>query len=146
MTTPPHPSGPPEPERGAGSFDTTGSSDTSGAATPGQPPPGQPGVYGYPGYPAYPMPRPTNGLAIASLVLGIVWVWWVGSILALIFGYTARKQIRERGQSGDGLAIAGIVLGWVGVGFLILFLIFGAFGFFMDGYARPGGEFHFSLM
>ncbi|MGQ0719813.1 MAG: DUF4190 domain-containing protein [Pseudonocardiales bacterium] len=60
--------------------------------------------------------------------LGIVWLWWIGSILALIFGYTARKQIRERGQSGDGLAIAGIVLGWVGVGFLALFLIFGIFG------------------
>jgi len=40
----------------------------------------------------------TNGLAIASMVLGIVWVWWIGSILALVFGFVARKQIRERGQ------------------------------------------------
>ncbi len=126
MTTPPHPSGPPEPERGA---ESRGASD---AATPGVPPgyspPGHPGPYGYPGYPGYPVQRPINGFAIASLVLGIVWLWWIGSILALIFGYTARKQIRERGQSGDGLAIAGIVLGWVGVGFLALFLIFGIFG------------------
>jgi hypothetical protein len=28
----------------------------------------------------------TNGLAIASMVLGIVWVYWLGSVLALVFG------------------------------------------------------------
>ena len=77
-----------------------------------------------PGYPGYPMPGPTNGFAIASLVLGILWIWWVGSILALIFGYVAVKQIRQRNESGTGLAVAGIVLGWVGVGLLVLFLIF----------------------
>jgi hypothetical protein len=83
-------------------------------------PPGgaYPGPYGpaY-GYPYVP-PRRTNGLAIASMVLGILWLYWIGSILALVFGYIARNQIRERGDSGDGMAIAGIVLGWVGVGVL----------------------------
>jgi hypothetical protein len=68
----------------------------------------------------------TNGLAIASMVLGIVWVWWIGSILALIFGFVARKQIRARGQKGDGMAIAGIVLGCVGAATLILFIILAA--------------------
>jgi hypothetical protein len=86
--------------------------------------PGYPGAHGYPGYPGYPIQRPTNGFAIASLVLGIIWIYWIGSILALIFGYIARKQIRERGEGGGGLAIAGIVLGWVGIGVLALFLIF----------------------
>jgi len=70
----------------------------------------------------------TNGLAIASMVLGIVWVWWIGSILALIFGFVARKQIRERGQKGDGMAIAGIVLGFVGAATLILFIILAVAG------------------
>jgi Domain of unknown function (DUF4190) len=65
----------------------------------------------------------TNGLAIASMVLGIVWVWWIGSILALIFGLVARRQIKERGQKGDGMAIAGIVLGCVGAATLILVII-----------------------
>jgi uncharacterized membrane protein len=65
----------------------------------------------------------TNGLAIASMVLGIVWVWWIGSILALIFGFVARRQIRERGQKGDGMAITGIVLGCVGALTLILVII-----------------------
>ena len=90
-----------------------------------QPYPQQP--YGYPqpyGY-GYPPPRRTNGLAIASMVLGIVWLYWIGSILALVFGYTAKRQIRERGEAGGGMATAGIVLGWVGVGFLALGLVVG---------------------
>lgn len=61
-------------------------------------------------------------MAIASMVLGILWLYWIGSILALVFGYVARDQINKSGdtQSGDGFAIAGIVLGWVGVGFAVL--------------------------
>jgi hypothetical protein len=68
-------------------------------------------------------PQDTNGYAVASLVLGIIWLWWIGSILALAFGYAARKQIAVSGgrQGGDGLAIAGIVLGWVGVGTFVYF-------------------------
>lgn len=67
----------------------------------------------------------TNGMAIASLVLGILWLWWVGSILALIFGYVGKQQIdQSQGrQSGRGLAIAGIVLGWIGVGMAVLTII-----------------------
>jgi hypothetical protein len=64
-------------------------------------------------------------MAVASMVLGILWIYWIGSILALVFGYIARKQIRERGESGSGMAVAGIVLGWVGVGILLLVLVFG---------------------
>jgi len=104
-----------------------------GAQPYGQPPAPQPYgplPYGQPygpppyGY-GYLPPQRTNGLAIASMVLGIVWIYWIGSILALIFGYIAKKQIRERGQGGGGMATAGIVLGWVGIGFLVLFLVFG---------------------
>lgn len=71
----------------------------------------------------YPQPQATNGYAIASLVLGILWLWWMGSILALAFGYSARRQIAaSKGrEGGDGLAIAGIVLGWVGVGTFVYF-------------------------
>ncbi|MCZ2806879.1 DUF4190 domain-containing protein [Modestobacter sp. VKM Ac-2983] len=93
------------------------------------PPPGPP--YGPPGAPygpppygyGYPPPQRTNGLAIASMVLGIVWLYWIGSILALVFGYVAKKQIRERGEGGDGMATAGIVLGWVGIGVLAIPLV-----------------------
>lgn len=59
----------------------------------------------------------TNGYAIASLVLGIVWIGGLGSLLAVIFGYMARSQIKSTGgqQGGNGMAVAGIVLGIVGV-------------------------------
>lgn len=94
---------------------------------PPPPPPDRPDR-NVPGYPPPPPPpyRPvpsTNGMAIASLVLGILWVYWIGSILALIFGYVAKRQIAETGQSGRGMAIAGIVLGWVGVGTLVIFIV-----------------------
>jgi hypothetical protein len=93
----------------------------------------------YPTYPAagpYPPPgygygyvhRATNGLAIASMVLGILWVYWIGSILALIFGFIARRQIKERNESGDGMAIAGIVLGFVGLATLIVVVVIFAVG------------------
>ena len=73
--------------------------------------------------PGAPAPSPyaaeprTNGMAVASLVLGILWFWWIGSVLALIFGYVAKGEIDRSGgrQTGRGLAIAGIVLGWIGV-------------------------------
>jgi hypothetical protein len=43
-----------------------------------------------------------NGFAIASMVLGIVWIYGIGSILALVFGYIAKGQIKEQGQAGGG--------------------------------------------
>ena len=70
--------------------------------------------------------RKTSGMAIASLVLGVLWIYWIGSILALIFGYLAKKEIRDSPQQmeGNGLATAGIVLGWVGMGTLALVILF----------------------
>jgi hypothetical protein len=66
-----------------------------------------------------------NGLSIASMILGILWLYWVGSILALIFGYVALGQIkRSHGtQTGRGMAIAGIVLGWIGIATLVIVII-----------------------
>lgn len=68
--------------------------------------------------------RRINGFAVASVVLGVIWIFWIGSILALAFGYIARKQISDRDERGVGLATAGIVLGWVGVA-LLIFLFLG---------------------
>jgi Domain of unknown function (DUF4190) len=91
-----------------------------------QPPWPPPPYYGY----GPPVAARTNGFAIASLVLGILWLYWVGSILALIFGYIGKSQIDGSGgtQTGRGLAIAGIVLGWVGVGALLLIVVLIAIG------------------
>ena len=70
--------------------------------------------------PATPYPQ-ASGFAIASLVLGILWLYWIGSILALVFGYLARGENRRDPQrvGGRGMATAGIVLGWVGVAMLV---------------------------
>lgn len=100
-----------------------------------QPAYGQPGYgqqpypYGQPpGYPYRPPIRGNNGMAIASMVLGIVWIYWIGSVLALVFGFIAKKQIRETGEGGSGMATAGIVLGAIGMVTLTLFLIAGFSG------------------
>jgi hypothetical protein len=97
---------------------------------PGPPPPAAPPPPAYaPGQVVYgpPQPTSTNGMAIASLVLGILWLYWIGSILALIFGYIAKRQIDESQgrQTGRGMAIAGIVLGWIGVGIGVLLAVVG---------------------
>jgi hypothetical protein len=65
----------------------------------------------------YLQPVATSGKAIAALVLGILWLYCIGSILALLLGYAARDEIRRSKTplGGSGLATAGIVLGWIGV-------------------------------
>ena len=70
----------------------------------------------------------TSGKAIASLVLGIggfVIFPVVLSILAIVFGRSAKREIAERpGLGGSGLATAGIVLGWVGVALTVVAVLF----------------------
>jgi hypothetical protein len=60
----------------------------------------------------------TSGYAIASLILGIAGFMFfplVPSILAVVFGRKAQEEIRRGAATGDGLATAGIILGWVGI-------------------------------
>jgi len=68
---------------------------------------------------------PSSTLAIVSLVsalLGFTFLPVVGSIVALITGYMARDETRSipPKASGDGMATAGIILGWVQIGLLII--------------------------
>jgi hypothetical protein len=67
----------------------------------------------------------TNALAIASVVSAVLWFAGLGAVLALILGYRARSQIRNSAdtQAGSGLAMAGIVLGWIGLTFLVAGLV-----------------------
>lgn len=65
----------------------------------------------------------TNGLAITSLVLAIIWVGGLASVAAVITGVVARRQIRDSRQGGDGLAIAGLVLGILGALPLVVVLV-----------------------
>src|SRR5262249_61785313 len=81
--------------------------------------------------PAPPAPRargarPKNkALAIGSLVWGgaQVMLWPLATIPAVVLGPVARHQIRRTGEQGAGLAMAGLVLGWIGVGFAVLAIL-----------------------
>ena len=95
------------------------------------------------GTPSYPVARPTSGLAITSLVCAIasvVFSWLVFPILAavaaVITGHMALKQTRANAAiGGRGVAFAGLIIGYVMLGFLALgiivtiisFVFFGAF-------------------
>ena len=74
-------------------------------------------------YPYRPTPpRTTCGMAVASLVLSLVWIGGLGSILGVVFGFVARSEIKRSAgaKSGDGIAIAGIAIGFVGLGGIAL--------------------------
>jgi Domain of unknown function (DUF4190) len=81
----------------------------------GAPPPASVFVYG---------PR-TNSAAVASLVLGVI-SWFlcpfIGGILAVVFGHVARGQIRRSGESGGGLAVAGLILGYLHLVAVVVFV------------------------
>ena len=67
----------------------------------------------------------TNGYAIASLVLSLLGLCGIGSILAIVFGNMAKKEIAARGEGGLGLAKAGVIIGWIGLGIVgLYFLVF----------------------
>tara|TARA_B100000315_G_scaffold117938_1_gene108134 strand:- start:134 stop:451 length:318 start_codon:yes stop_codon:yes gene_type:complete len=66
----------------------------------------------------------TSGLGIASMVLGILWLFWLGSILAVIFGHISLAQTKKDSSiSGRGMAIAGVALGWIGIAVLLIGLV-----------------------
>jgi hypothetical protein len=80
----------------------------------------------YAGYPAA-YGAKTNALAVVSLVAGIanfVLLFGVGAIVAVITGHIALRQLRTNGENGRGLALTGVILGWVGVGLTLLGVIF----------------------
>ena len=68
---------------------------------------------------------PTSTLAIVSLVsaiLGFTLAPVIGTIVALITGYMARSETRSipARASGDGLATAGIIMGWIQVALIVV--------------------------
>ncbi len=135
---PPSQYGPP-PGSGQGPYTPPGA-----MAPPPNPyaPPPPPTGYGYGYAPGYGVAR-TNGLAVASLVLGIVgWaLCGIGSILAIVFGVIARNQIRASGgrEGGDGMAKAGVILGCVFLVLLVAYVIVVAIVAASDGSAGTLG-------
>jgi len=95
-------------------------------------PPMYPGPYDpYQGYPS----QQTNGLAVASLVTSIAgvllgipmaifcYIGWVIPVAGAVMGGIALNQIKQRGQQGRGLAIAGIAIGVGTAALLVLVMV-----------------------
>ena len=117
-------------------------------ATPATPPaaPATPPApaYGAPAAPAYGETAPaygqqptgpkTNTLAIISLVASIAGfvIWGIGFIAGVICGHIALSQIKKTGEQGHGMAVAGLIVGYIGIaltviGTIIFFAVFAAF-------------------
>lgn len=83
--------------------------------------------------PAPVMVAKTNVLAIVALISGVVGltvVPFVGSIVAVVTGHMARKELRRTGEQGEGLALAGLITGYIGIGLgaLVTVLVIAFFG------------------
>ena len=92
-----------------------------------------PAPYTPPAAPAAPG-KPTSSMAIISLVAGILgWTLlpFLGSVAAVVTGHMARSEIRRAPErlEGDGLAIAGLVLGYLSIAMAVL-VVFAIFLFF----------------
>ena len=82
---------------------------------------GQPAA-AYGGPPA----KKTNVLAIVSLIAsiaGFVIAWGIGSIVGIICGHISLGQIKKTGEEGHGLAVAGLIVGYIGLALAILSVI-----------------------
>ncbi|MFI1885814.1 DUF4190 domain-containing protein [Streptomyces jumonjinensis] len=94
----------------------------------------------FPGYPVPPPPPPApsvNGLAIASLVTGIVCCL---PPLGLVFGTIAIRQIRKKGQRGLGMAFTGTILSAVSTVLVVIMFATGAAGSLWDGFEKGMDE------
>jgi Domain of unknown function (DUF4190) len=93
------------------------------ATTPGY---GTPPQYGtQPQYAGYGYPyaaQKTNGLAVAAMVVSLVSLVTCPliGIAGAIMGHVARRQIAERREEGSGMALTGIIVGWVATGLMVV--------------------------
>ncbi|MCM6778540.1 DUF4190 domain-containing protein [Nocardia sp. CDC159] len=92
---------------------------------------GQPGYGGYPPAPGYqpygyPQAQGTNGMAIGALIAALVgfFTCGVGFVVGLILGPIALNQIKQTGQEGRGLALAGIWISGIALVLSVLWFVF----------------------
>ena len=107
-----------------------------GQGPAGPPPYAPPTSYGPPPYGWAPYPRKTNVLAILALVFAFVF-----SPAAIVLGVVARRQIRQTGEDGDGLALGGLIIGIVFTALYVLMLVlfFGVFVFAVQSGVASSG-------
>lgn len=78
-----------------------------------------------PGFAPPPSAQQTSGLAIASLICGFLFIIFPAAVLAIVFGHIALSQIKKSAgqQGGRGIAIAGLVMGYLGVSIIPVLII-----------------------
>ncbi len=81
----------------------------------------------------------TNSLAVAALACGVAEFFTLGltAIPAIILGHMARGQIRRTGEHGSGLALAGLVLGWLAIILFVLVVAVGSVAMVRVGHSAP---------
>lgn len=149
--TPPQPDRPVVPTPPAapsyeGSYPPPPAASQQPAYTPPIYPASAPQGYGQQGYPqggyGYAAPRPTNVLAIISLIsaiAGLSLIPFLGSIAAVITGHMSLKQIERTGENGRGLALGGTIVGWISLGLWVLGIIIAVL--FFIGLAAAGASY-----
>jgi len=70
-------------------------------------------------------PPETSGKAVGSLICGILFVFFPAAITAVVLGHISRAEIRRSAGrlKGDGMALAGLILGYVGISVLPILII-----------------------
>ena len=87
-----------------------------------------PAIPGTPVVPGTPLPvaGPNSNLALAALICGCVSIicWLLASLPAIILGHMGLSQIKKNpGMQGRGMALAGLILGYVTMGFFLIYII-----------------------
>jgi hypothetical protein len=70
-------------------------------------------------YVVQPQASGSNGFAVASMIFGLLG----GGLLAIIFGHIALSQLKRNPQGGRGMAVTGLVLGYLGLAVYIIVII-----------------------
>ena len=91
---------------------------------------------------APPAPVRTNPLAVAALICGVAEFLTLGltALPAVVLGHMARSQIRRSGEAGSGLALTGLILGWLSIVLWVLFIAAGTIAAARLGHAVFDGN------
>lgn len=108
----------PQPEPGAQAAPQA-SFPPQGYAAPAQQPP----AYQVQPVPARPS-LPTTMAATNAFAVVAVIVAFIQPIAGIVFGHLALGQIKRNGDSGRGLALTGLILGYAYLAFILLFVLF----------------------
>lgn len=94
-----------------------------------------PGYAPAPGYAQAPATAPTNTMAIVSMISSIIGWFAFGSlcIVGVILGHISLKQLKTSGEGGRGMALTGLIMGYIGIagwviGLIIFFIVLGIAG------------------